>query len=118
MNVLESAPEGIGGGSTPFFTRGARAGARPGGTRTANWNRRSTRIRPRRRRERSYGCAGGGVRSRRVELAECAEEMAARFAAGGRLFSFGNGGSSTDAQEVATAFLHPLATARPCPLSA
>ncbi|WP_440081277.1 D-sedoheptulose-7-phosphate isomerase [Streptosporangium sp. LJ11] len=42
-----------------------------------------------------------------AELAACAEEMAARFAAGGRLFSFGNGGSSTDAQEVATAFLQP-----------
>ncbi|MFI6600135.1 SIS domain-containing protein [Nonomuraea sp. NPDC050536] len=40
-------------------------------------------------------------------LMACAEEMAARFAAGGRLFTFGNGGSSTDAQEVATAFLHP-----------
>ncbi|MFF5244717.1 SIS domain-containing protein [Streptosporangium sp. NPDC000095] len=42
-----------------------------------------------------------------AELAACAEEMAARFVAGGRLFSFGNGGSSTDAQEVATAFLRP-----------
>lgn len=40
-------------------------------------------------------------------MAECAEAMAARFAAGGRLFTFGNGGSSTDAQEVATTFLHP-----------
>ncbi|GAA3827572.1 SIS domain-containing protein [Sphaerisporangium flaviroseum] len=40
-------------------------------------------------------------------LAECAEAMAARFVAGGRLFTFGNGGSSTDAQEVATAFLRP-----------
>ncbi|GHE26787.1 phosphoheptose isomerase [Streptosporangium violaceochromogenes] len=46
------------------------------------------------------------------ELAECAQEMAIRFAAGGRLFAFGNGGSSTDAQEVATTFLHP-----PCGLS-
>ncbi|MEV8631703.1 SIS domain-containing protein [Streptosporangium sp. NPDC051023] len=41
------------------------------------------------------------------ELAECAEEMAIRFASGGRLFAFGNGGSSTGAQEVATTFLHP-----------
>lgn len=40
-------------------------------------------------------------------LMECAGEMALRFASGGRLFAFGNGGSSTDAQEVATAFLHP-----------
>ncbi|GAA3071790.1 D-sedoheptulose-7-phosphate isomerase [Streptosporangium carneum] len=41
------------------------------------------------------------------ELAECAQEMAIRFASGGRLFAFGNGGSSTDAQEVATTFLYP-----------
>ncbi|WP_248959227.1 D-sedoheptulose-7-phosphate isomerase [Sphaerisporangium perillae] len=40
-------------------------------------------------------------------LAECAQAMAASFAAGGRLFAFGNGGSSTDAQEVATAYLRP-----------
>jgi D-sedoheptulose 7-phosphate isomerase len=33
--------------------------------------------------------------------------MAERFAAGGRLYTFGNGGSSTDAAEVATTFLHP-----------
>jgi D-sedoheptulose 7-phosphate isomerase len=42
-------------------------------------------------------------------LAACAAAMAARFAAGGRLYAFGNGGSSTDAQEVATTFLHPPA---------
>jgi D-sedoheptulose 7-phosphate isomerase len=42
-----------------------------------------------------------------ARLAACANAMAARFAAGGRLFAFGNGGSSTDAQEVATTFLHP-----------
>jgi len=29
-------------------------------------------------------------------LSRCAAEMAVRFAAGGRLLSFGNGGSSTD----------------------
>lgn len=40
-------------------------------------------------------------------LAECAIEMARRFAGGGRLFAFGNGGSSTDAQDVAQMFLHP-----------
>ena len=33
--------------------------------------------------------------------------MAARFAAGGRLLAFGNGGSATDAQELATLFLDP-----------
>jgi D-sedoheptulose 7-phosphate isomerase len=33
--------------------------------------------------------------------------MADRFAAGGRLFAFGNGGSATDAAQLATLFLHP-----------
>jgi D-sedoheptulose 7-phosphate isomerase len=40
-------------------------------------------------------------------LAGCAAEVARRFAAGGRLFAFGNGGSATDAAQVATLFLHP-----------
>lgn len=40
-------------------------------------------------------------------LAECAAAMAASFSAGGRLLTFGNGGSSTDAQDVATTFLNP-----------
>ncbi|MFF4779207.1 D-sedoheptulose-7-phosphate isomerase [Microtetraspora fusca] len=48
-------------------------------------------------------------------LISCAQEMATRFASGGRLFTFGNGGSSTDAQEVATAFLHPDPPGRPLP---
>ena len=42
-----------------------------------------------------------------TRLANCAEDMAARFAAGGRLFAFGNGGSATDAQQLATLFLSP-----------
>jgi D-sedoheptulose 7-phosphate isomerase len=41
------------------------------------------------------------------QLAECAVAMAERFRAGGRLFAFGNGGSSTDAADVAQLFLHP-----------
>ncbi|MBC9713923.1 SIS domain-containing protein [Streptomyces sp. TRM66268-LWL] len=41
------------------------------------------------------------------QIAACAGAMAERFAAGGRLFTFGNGGSSTDAQGLATTFLHP-----------
>jgi len=41
------------------------------------------------------------------DLVACAGEMAAAFAAGGRLFSFGNGGSSTDAQAVAEMFSAP-----------
>ena len=40
-------------------------------------------------------------------LAECARQVAARFGAGGRLFAFGNGGSATDAQQLATLFLNP-----------
>lgn len=34
-------------------------------------------------------------------------EMARRFASGGRLFAFGNGGSSTDASTLADLFAHP-----------
>src|SRR6202162_1978169 len=48
-------------------------------------------------------------------IAECARQTAARFAAGGRLFAFGNGGSATDAQQLATLFLHPGGGARPLP---
>jgi D-sedoheptulose 7-phosphate isomerase len=40
-------------------------------------------------------------------LLECAWAMAERFAAGGRLLAFGNGGSSTDAQDLARLFLSP-----------
>jgi D-sedoheptulose 7-phosphate isomerase len=42
-----------------------------------------------------------------ARLAECARGAAERFRAGGRLFAFGNGGSATDAQQLATLFLHP-----------
>jgi D-sedoheptulose 7-phosphate isomerase len=48
-------------------------------------------------------------------LAACAEAMARSFAAGGKLLAFGNGGSSTDAQEVVTTFMHPGGGARPLP---
>jgi D-sedoheptulose 7-phosphate isomerase len=50
-----------------------------------------------------------------ARLARCAREAADRFAAGGRLFAFGNGGSATDAQQLATLFLHPGGDARPLP---
>ncbi|MDP8927793.1 MAG: SIS domain-containing protein [Actinomycetota bacterium] len=40
-----------------------------------------------------------------AQLAECAQAMADSFAAGGRLLAFGNGGSSTDAQDVSSMFL-------------
>jgi D-sedoheptulose 7-phosphate isomerase len=42
-----------------------------------------------------------------ARLAACAEAMARSFAGGGRLLTFGNGGSSTDAQDVATTFMFP-----------
>jgi D-sedoheptulose 7-phosphate isomerase len=48
------------------------------------------------------------------ELVVCAGAMAAAFAGGGRLFTFGNGGSSTDAQTVASLFLSPP-SGRPLP---
>jgi D-sedoheptulose 7-phosphate isomerase len=48
-------------------------------------------------------------------LMACAADAAARFAAGGRLLAFGNGGSATDAQQLATTFLNPGGTGRPLP---
>ncbi|SFP60720.1 D-sedoheptulose 7-phosphate isomerase [Actinomadura madurae] len=42
-----------------------------------------------------------------ADLAGCAARMADAFRSGGRLFTFGNGGSSTDAQDVAALFLNP-----------
>jgi D-sedoheptulose 7-phosphate isomerase len=50
-----------------------------------------------------------------ARIADCAREVAARFSAGGRLFAFGNGGSATDAAQLATLFLNPGGTARPLP---
>lgn len=43
----------------------------------------------------------------RSELITCSASMAERFRQGGRLLAFGNGGSSTDAQDMASMFLHP-----------
>src|ERR1700722_14755445 len=50
-----------------------------------------------------------------ARIAYRARQAAARFAAGGRLFAFGNGGSATDAQQLATLFLHPGGGTRPLP---
>ncbi|MCW2902406.1 MAG: phosphoheptose isomerase [Streptosporangiaceae bacterium] len=50
-----------------------------------------------------------------ARMAACAVRMAEAFRAGGRLFTFGNGGSSTDAQDVAALFLNPGGEARPLP---
>lgn len=65
--------------------------------------------------------AAESVALRRSTLESSAElvskagaEMAARFAGGGRLFAFGNGGSSTDATTLATLFARPPA-GRPLP---
>jgi len=41
-------------------------------------------------------------------IARAADAMATRFAAGGRLFTFGNGGSATDAAGAAALFMSPL----------
>jgi D-sedoheptulose 7-phosphate isomerase len=48
------------------------------------------------------------------KVAAAAAEMARRFAAGGRLFTFGNGGSSTDTTTLAALFARPP-TGNPLP---
>ena len=48
-----------------------------------------------------------------ARIAECARQAAARFGAGGRLFAFGNGGSATDAAQLATLFLNPGSSGAP-----
>ncbi|MFL6142094.1 MAG: SIS domain-containing protein [Labedaea sp.] len=48
-------------------------------------------------------------------LLDCASAMAERFASGGRLLAFGNGGSSTDAQDLVSVFLSPAGDATPLP---
>jgi D-sedoheptulose 7-phosphate isomerase len=50
-----------------------------------------------------------------ARLMACASDMAARFAAGGRLLAFGSGGSATDGQQLATLFLRPGGDCRPLP---
>jgi D-sedoheptulose 7-phosphate isomerase len=42
-------------------------------------------------------------------LTRCSDRMAGSFRHGGRLFAFGNGGSSSDADQVAQLFLNPPA---------
>ena len=48
-------------------------------------------------------------------LAACASAMAERFDQGGRLYVFGNGGSSTDALAIATLHTTPGPSGRPLP---
>jgi D-sedoheptulose 7-phosphate isomerase len=45
-------------------------------------------------------------------LESCARALAARFQAGGRLFTMGNGGSACDAAHVAVEFVHPIVERR------
>ena len=59
---------------------------------------------------------------RRTTLDSCADqvqtaaaEIARRLTAGGRIFTFGNGGSSTDAATLAGLFAHPPSPARSLP---
>jgi D-sedoheptulose 7-phosphate isomerase len=46
-------------------------------------------------------------------LLATARALAGVFAAGGRLFAIGNGGSSCDAAHIAVEFLHPVTAGRP-----
>jgi D-sedoheptulose 7-phosphate isomerase len=50
-----------------------------------------------------------------ARIEECARQCAARFATGGRLFAFGNGGSASDAAQLATLFLNPGGDSPPLP---
>ncbi len=54
------------------------------------------------------------IQDRARQLDRAAAAMAAAFRAGGRLFTFGNGGSATDAAGLAALFASP-ATGRPLP---
>lgn len=49
------------------------------------------------------------------KLIDCADAMAERFRSGARLLAFGNGGSSTDIQDMASLFLNPGTGWRPLP---
>ncbi len=48
-------------------------------------------------------------------IAACAAEMARRFAAGGKLLSFGNGGSATAAADIVADFMTPPLGQQPLP---
>jgi D-sedoheptulose 7-phosphate isomerase len=55
------------------------------------------------------------LRRHGLRLVACAQAVAERMGRGGRLFACGNGGSATDAQDLASLFLHPPGGARPLP---
>jgi D-sedoheptulose 7-phosphate isomerase len=46
-------------------------------------------------------------------ITDCCRAMAARFDAGGRLFTMGNGGSVCDAIHLSVEFMHPILEKRP-----
>ncbi|WP_052867412.1 D-sedoheptulose-7-phosphate isomerase [Streptomyces niger] len=48
-----------------------------------------------------------GIAEQAGRLSEVCRDMAARFQRGGRLFTFGNGASATDASHLAVEFMHP-----------
>src|SRR5690348_4613602 len=48
-------------------------------------------------------------------IAACARALARSFGQGGRLFAFGNGGSSTDGHAIVELFTNPGPEARPLP---
>jgi D-sedoheptulose 7-phosphate isomerase len=56
----------------------------------------------------SAGLRTGTVRDRSGELDRAADAVAEAFRRGGRLFSFGNGGSATDAAGLAALFSSPV----------
>jgi D-sedoheptulose 7-phosphate isomerase len=57
--------------------------------------------------EASAGLRAATLTRTGAELEAVADAMAASFADGGRLFTFGNGGSSTDAASLASLFVRP-----------
>lgn len=57
--------------------------------------------------ERVLGLRAQVATTHAAALAGCARDVAERVRAGGTVVAFGNGGSATDAQDVAQAFLHP-----------
>ncbi len=50
-----------------------------------------------------------------ANVAACAEALARSFHAGGKLMAFGNGGSSTDAQDIVHTFFDPPGSSAPLP---
>jgi D-sedoheptulose 7-phosphate isomerase len=60
----------------------------------------------------SAALAVGFCESHAAKIEACVRALAERFAAGGRLYVAGNGGSACDAQHVAVEFQHPIVEKR------